>query len=43
MIRFATGKGTFVLCFLAILALFTALPAAVRAEEAPAPAAPATR
>ncbi len=40
MIRFATGRWTIILCFLATLVLFASSPAAVSAEEAQAPAAP---
>ena len=38
MIRFATGRWTIILCFLATLVLFASSPAAVSAEEAQAPA-----
>ena len=40
MIRFATGRWTIILCFLATLVLFASSPAAVSAEEAQAPATP---
>ena len=40
MIRFATGRWAILLCLLFSLAFLAVLPAAVSAEEAPAPAAP---